>query len=65
MFDRTSPCRICGIRHAHHLIGNAVGFLFVSVIRLADSKFALNEMAQSTIAQRASQLMDRMDFGAF
>jgi hypothetical protein len=29
-------------RHAHHLVGDPVGFLFVWVVRLANGKLGLN-----------------------
>jgi hypothetical protein len=47
------------IRHPRHLLGHAVGLLFVFVSGLADLQFSLNKMAKRLIAERASELMHR------
>src|SRR5438045_3109103 len=45
------------IRHAHDLVCDAVGLLFVFVFRLADLEFGLNELTEGPIAECMWQLM--------
>ena len=53
--DRAVPRRQSG--HAHDLIGDPIGLLLIGVTRLANLKSRLNELAEGTVAQRMSELM--------
>jgi len=48
------------IRRSHHLLGHAIRFLFVGVIRLADLQLGLNETTGGAISGPGVKLVDGM-----